>query len=371
MKSYSNLWDKFISDENIKLAIRNACKHKTKRKEFRKMKENQDKYAEKIRRIVENYHNAYHTPVTIYDGVQRKKRTIIVPTCIEQVVHHMAVNILKPIILKPLYEHSYGSVPGRGAHLGKKYICKAIKKGGKDVKYVLKMDIRKYFDSVPHDVLKAKIAAKIRDKRFRDLLYEIVDVTETGIPLGFYTSQWIANWYLSGLDHFIKEELKAAYYYRYMDDMVIFGSSKRKLHRMREAISAELEKLGLEMKGNWQVFRFAYRRCGKEHGRDLDFMGFRFFRDRVVLRRSIMMKAARKAARMAKKKRSGGKVSVYECRQILSYLGWIDHTDTYRMYTERVKPFVSVRRMKKRIGGFERRQHAVQDSLRLAGRKAA
>ncbi len=276
MKTYKNLWNRFLSDENIRLAIRNVCKHKTTRPKFKALHDNPDKYIQWIRRQAEHYKNNKHTPIEIYDGIQRKKRAIIVPAFREQIVHHMVVNILKPIIMKPLYEKSYGSIPGRGAHMAKKQIERVIRKG-KDIKYCLKMDVKKYFDSIPHDVLKALFARKIGDKQFLAVLNEIVDVTDQGIPLGFYTSQWFANWYLSDLDHYIKEKLGAKHYYRYMDDMVIFGANKRKLHQMQKAIDEELHKLGLEMKENWQIFRFAYEKNGKRYGRDLDFMGFRFF----------------------------------------------------------------------------------------------
>ena len=228
MKSYKNLWSGFISEQNIDEAIINVCKHKTERENFRNLRENPEQYKDWIYYHATHFKNSRHKPIEIYDGISRKKRTIIVPTFREQIVHHMAVNILKPIFMKSMYEHSYGSIPGRGAHLAKKMIQKAIAKGGRDVKYVLKMDVRKYFDSIPHDILKAKLARIIKDDEFLELLYEIINVVDRGIPLGFYTSQWLANWYLTDLDHYIKEQLHAKYYYRYMDDMVIFGSNKKR-----------------------------------------------------------------------------------------------------------------------------------------------
>lgn len=350
MKTYKNLWDIFVSDENIYEAIRNVCKHKTTRKKFKDLHDHPEKYIDWIRREALNFHNSGHTPLEIYDGIQRKKRTIIVPDFREQIVHHMAVNVLKPIIMKSMYYHSYGSIPGKGAHKAAAHIRKVIAKGGRDIKFVLKMDVRKYFDSVPHDKLMELIERKIKDTRFVALMREIVNVTDEGIPLGFYTSQWFANWFLSNLDHFIKERLHAKHYYRYMDDMVIFGSNKRRLHEMRRAIATELNKLGLEMKGNWQVFRF---HNGKKY-RFLDFMGFRFYRTRVTLRRSIMYRICRKAKAMSKKE----KETIYDIRQMLSYLGWLKATDTYGIYIERVKPFVNFKRYKKRISSYDRRRIA-------------
>lgn len=351
--------EKYLSDANYNEAVRNACRHKggkkRKYRKARKIKMHSEELKPYFLAEAANFKNDVHKPKYIYDGIRRKQRVILVPTMREQVIHHMVINVLKPIFMKGMYEHSYGSIPGRGAHSGKKHIEKWIRKGGRDVKYVLKMDVKKYFDSVPHDILKAKLAKLIHDKEFLTVLNEIVDAsgTDRGIPIGFYTSQWFANWYLTELDHYIKEELGAKYYVRYMDDMIVFGSNKRKLHKMREKIEAYLnEKLGLQMKENWQVYLFDYvDKEGNHRGRDLDFMGFRFYRDRTILRRSIMFKATRKAKRLGRKAR----ITIYDCRQMLSYLGWLDCTDTYSMYLKFIKPYVDFGYLKERESAYQNR----------------
>ena len=182
MKSYNHLWENFISEENIRLAIKNSSKGKRNRKDVKDIYENQDEWIGKIREYAENFKNDKHRPVEIYDGISRKKRTIIVPSYMEQIVHHMAVNVLIPVFSHGMYEHSYGSIPNRGAHMGKKYIEKWIRNDKKNVKYCLKMDIKKFFDSVPHGILKEKLKKTIHDERFLSLMFEIMDVTETGIP---------------------------------------------------------------------------------------------------------------------------------------------------------------------------------------------
>lgn len=132
------------------------------------------------------------------------------------------------------------------------------------------------------------------------------------------------------------------------DTMVIFGSNKRVLHHMRQAISDYLEmELGLELKANWQVFRFSY---GNNQGRDLDFMGFRFYRNRTILRKSIMYKATRKARKISKKE----KATILDARQMLSYLGWIDCTDTYLMYRKWIKPCVSFQQLKRKVSRYDK-----------------
>ena len=121
MKSYNHLWEQFISDENIELAINNASKGKRERKSVKKRLEN-PRFRAEIKYYANHFKNRKHEPKQIYDGIQRKKRTIIVPSFDEQVIHHMVVNILKPIFYHGMYEHSYGSLPRRGGTKGKKTI---------------------------------------------------------------------------------------------------------------------------------------------------------------------------------------------------------------------------------------------------------
>ena len=349
MKSYNHLYEQFISDENIELAIKNALKGKKDRRSVKKRLESPS-LKQEIKYYAMHFKNRKHKPKLIYDGIQRKVRSIIVPSIDEQIVHHMVVNVLKPIFMRGMYQHSYGSLPNRGGHKGKKAIEKFIRKHPKDCKYVLKMDIRKYFDSIPHDIFLRNLRNIIHDERFFAVIEEITNVVPQGLPLGFYTSQWAANWYLTGLDHYIKEQLHAPFYIRYMDDMVIFCSNKRKLHRMKDAIESYLNySLGLELKDNWQVFRFDYN--GKY--RFLDFMGFRFYRNRTTLRRSIMLKATRKARRLYKAE----KITVYATRQMLSYLGWIKHTDTYGMYLTWIKPILSFQKLKRKMKAHDRNRN--------------
>ena len=354
MKSYNHLYEQFISDENIKLAIKNVCKHKLKRRRFRELHDHPEKYIDWIRKNAQDFHNSTHKPIQIYDGIQRKKRTIIVPSFREQIIHHMIVNVLKPIIMKPLYEHSYGSIPRRGGTLGMKRIKKWITHDPRNTKYCLKMDIRKYFDSVPHEVVIGRLKKQIHDERFLNILIEIVNVNDHGLPLGFYTSQWLANWYLTGLDHYIKEKLGAAYYIRYMDDMVIFGPNKRKLHKMRVEIEKYLnDNLGLSLKDNWQIFPLK--------ARALDFMGFKFYRYKVTLRRSILYKACRKARRM-----SLNRPSIYCIKQLLSYLGWFSQTDSYNVFRERITPYVNIQYLKRRMSRYDKRMAELSGRLQAA-----
>ena len=356
MHSYNHLIDVALSDEVIKKSVHKVSLKRKKYRKSRKYASNEERTCELVPSWIINYHNDNHTPKIIEDGITHKIRTIIVPTFKELVVQHCVVQALQPMFKRGMYEHTYASIPNRGSHKAKKYIERWIAKDKRNCKYVLKMDIRHFFDTIPHDILKEMLAKKIHDKAMLNLLFEIIDVTEVGLPLGFYTSQWLSNWYLQGLDHYIKEDLKAVYYVRYMDDMVIFGSNKRELHNMRVLIEEYLNnKLGLNLKGNWQVYRFDYVKNKKHYGRDLDFMGFRFFRNKTILRKSILRRLKRKVQKIRKK----SKPTIYDIRQLLSYNGWLKATDTYWMYLDYIKPYVDFKKLKKRISNYDKRSKEV------------
>lgn len=358
MRSYNHLMEKLLSPDNIRLAVRKASKGKRDRKRVREILKDTDRHIEHYQNFALFYKHRIKPPRIINDGINMKKREIIVPSFDEQVLHHMVVNVLEPIITKGMYTHVHGSIPKRGPVAGKKRIERWIRNDPKNCKYVLKMDIRHFFGSIPHDNLIRFISDRIHDKAFINILTEIINCTSVGLPLGFHTSHWLANWYLQKLDHYIKQDLGAGYYIRYMDDMVIFGANKKKLHRYRRDIEVYLSReLGLEMKDNRQVFRLEYTdRLGKTRGRDLDFMGYRFHRTHVTIRRSIMYRMTRKARRIGKK----DKPTVYDCKQMISALSWLKHSDSYGMYLKHIKPYVNLQYMKRRISRYDRRQNRRQ-----------
>ena len=418
MKTYKNLYEKIISEENLKKAFFKAAKGKRKRKDIQRILDNVDEHVAILRGILEreDFRPAHHKPIQINDGFKMKKRHIIKPYYkYEQVVHHAIIQVLAPtdkeiaqdhslkkVINRGAYEFTCGSVKGRGAHYGKRYIERWIRNDRKNTKYVLKIDVRHFFESIPHDRLKEKLRKVIADEKTLRLLDLIIDAVPTGLPLGYYTSQWLANFYLQDLDHFIKQEIwepekekkiqqyvarmkrkgkghfvipeypcGVKYMVRYMDDIVCFGANKRDLKTALERIEIYCsEKLGLEIKKNKQIFplskeipltekelaerkreKKSIKKKVKEIGRALDFMGFLFRRTRTTIRKAILYRITRKARKVAKKE----KVNWYDASSIISRMGYFRHTDAYNVYLERVKPYVNIKKLKKIVSNHERK----------------
>lgn len=270
----------------------------------------------------------------------------------------------------PMYYHSYGSLPGRGAISnrkkgtkgGKQAVERYIKKHSNEQIYYLKLDIHKFFDNVSHEVLKKQFARIIRDQKFLKLLYTIIDVTpdNKGIPIGFYTSQWFANFYLIKLDHYIKEVLHADFYIRYMDDMVIFSDNKTNLHQMKIAIEAYLkDELKLELNPKYIITPL------DKHF--LDFMGFRFYLTHTTLRRALSLRIKRKARKIGNKTL----ITIYDCRQMLAYKGWVFAAKSYYFYNKYIRPYVTFYDLAHYISYLQRRLNDVVSYSEWDGNLAA
>lgn len=347
MKSYKGLFDICISQENRTKAIKKALKSKRIRDICKRRKWDFNFLLEHSYWWIVNFKPYKHIPIIIYEGAKKKERKILIPTMQELIVQHCVVEAMLPLFTHSMYEHSYASIQNRGAHKAKKQIEKWIRNDDYNTRYILKLDIRHFFDSIPHDILLFKLSRKIHDDRFMDLLTKIINTTDSGLPLGFYTSQWLSNWYLEDLDHIIKEKLKVKYYVRYMDDMVLCGRNKKKLHIIRLCIQDYLKyDLGLQLKPNWQVFLFDWN-C---KGRDLDFMGFRFYRAKTTLRKSILKRSLSKANKISKKDKS----TIYDARQMLSYKGYFDCTDTHNFKKKYIDNKINFNDLKQIVSSYDK-----------------
>lgn len=247
----------------------------------------------------------------------------------DQIVHWALILQLEPIMMKGMYQYNCGSVPGRGTSYGQKSLRKWLDKDPKNTKHCLKMDVRKFYPSIKGEYLKPCFWRKIKDHRCLWLIDSVIDSVD-GLPIGYYTSQWFANFFLEDLDHFVKEKLGVKYYIRYVDDLVILGPNKKKLHRVRADIELFLSLKGLHLKDNWQVFPVSKR--------DIDFLGMRFYRDRTLLRKRNALRIRRRMQKIAKK----GRLTVKDASAVISYWGWIKHTNSHTFYHKYVKPTVTI-----------------------------
>jgi len=182
-----------------------------------------------------------------------KERIISAAPVRDRVAQHAIMNLYEPVFERHLIHDCYACRIGKGTHSA---VLRAFH-FAKSSRYFLKMDVRKYFDSIDHAVLKAMLARIIADPLPLGLFALIVDSggnvsgdgRRRGVPIGNLTSQYFANHYLSPFDHHFKERLGAKRYIRYMDDILIFSDDRDRLKALYcRAVSYAAENLRLDLK---------------------------------------------------------------------------------------------------------------------------
>jgi RNA-directed DNA polymerase len=182
-----------------------------------------------------------------------KPRMISAAPFRDRVVHHALINIVGPILERSFVFDTFANRTGKGTHKAIERYQYYLKK----YPFALKCDIRKYFPSIDHEVLKLLIRKKIACADTLWLIDTIIDNSNEqagyvhyfpgdtlftpherrkGLPIGNLTSQWFANYYLNFLDHFVKERLQCKGYLRYVDDFVLFSNTKSELWEWKRAI---------------------------------------------------------------------------------------------------------------------------------------
>lgn len=313
MKRYNNLFDKIVSLDNLYEADKRARRQKSHRPEVMLFDKNKDNLLLDLQRKLINgeYETSEYYVFKIYEPKERE--IFKLPYYPDRIVHRAIMNIMEPIWVSAFVKGTYSCIRKRGIHKALKDVKFALK-DEVNTQYCLKLDIRKFYPSIDHDILKIIVRKKIKDKRLLNLLDEIIESAQ-GVPIGNYLSQFFANLYLTYLDHWIKEQKKVRYYFRYSDDIVILGRDKQELRNLLYDIQNYLNnKLKLSFKDNWQIF--------KVDSRGIDFVGYRIFHTHTLLRKSIKKKFCKKINKLNKKQNLDK--DTYK-QKICSYIGWIKY----------------------------------------------
>lgn len=334
MKRYGNLYEKVYDIENLKMAHKKARKGKGWYREVKMVDSNPEYYLKQLQEMLKNktYKTSEYKMFIKKEG--GKEREIFkLPYFPDRICQWALMLIIEPFLLKNFTKDTYSAIPDRGIHLCLKRVQKAVQNDVPNAQYCLKLDAKKFYPSINHDILKSKYRMLFKDPHLLWLIDEIIDSTEgdTGIPIGNYVSQYSGNFYLSKFDHWIKEEKQIKYYFRYMDDVVILGNNKEELHELRKEINEVFEtKLKLTIKENWQVF--------PTYVRGLDFVGYRSFLNYTLLRKSTAKNYKQKMTSIKKKVQNGQEMNHSEWCAINSYEGWLKYCDSHRLKEKYTKP---------------------------------
>lgn len=307
MKRKNNLYSQIISIENLQLADARARKGKGHQPGVIIHKKNQDRNIKQLHQALLNkdYKTSEYSTFKVYEP---KERIVFkLPYFPDRITHHAIMNVLEPIFTRLFTNDTYSCIKGKGIHKASENLKKALK-DEPNTTYCLKLDITKFYPSVNHDILKQQLRRKFKDRDLLWLLDEIIDSAE-GLPIGNYLSQYFANFYLTGFDHWIKETMRVKYYFRYADDIVILSNDKEALHTLLIEIERYLNThLKLSVKGNYQVFPVAKR--------GIDFVGYVHYHTHTLMRKSIKKSFVR--AILKRRKRE----------TIAAYWGWAKHCNS-------------------------------------------
>ena len=397
--------DLLVKDTVVK-AIKKASKGKRKRIDVAKILLNPNEYADEVIQIlIENkWRPPNHRTTTIKEGPSKKARDITKPHFKwEQVIHHLVVEVIKRVVDRRVGKHMMGSIPDKGPYLAAYRMSRWMKlrKGKKT--FVVELDIRKFYDTVDHEILKWIIRRYISDPTYLSLVERIIDAYRSeystdfmhprGLPLGNYTSPWFTVLYLLDMDafieHYLKHKFGIIHYVRYADNIFLIGKNKKDMHRAVIYLREWLEyNLRLEIKDNWQVYRFEhpvedvpdyierarikgkagdkkamkrYRKFmarwkPKTKGRAIDALGFVIHHNGVKVRKRILKPMRRLAHRL------GAMVS--RCKEpspdlyasMISRMGYLWKFCGRKYYRRHIKPFITANFTKAAVSAYSKKQ---------------
>jgi hypothetical protein len=305
MKRAGRLFDLILDRENLRLAFFKACRGKRGRPEVYRFAAELDLRLDNMAAQLSQgtfpvgrcFQFVIHDP---------KERIITAPCFPERVLHHAIMNVCEPFLERWLIDDTYACRVGRGRLAA----LRRAQQFARKYPYFLKLDIRKYLDSIGHERLLERLARRFKDRHFLDLLGRIVRAFRGGIgrglPIGSLTSQHLANFYLGWFDRHVKEHLRLPAYVRYMDDMVLWapaaGPLKQTLPLCQEFLRGEL---GLECRASPHLNRTA-------HG--VDFLGCRIYHSHLIMNRPSRVRYRRKLLQL-EALFEGGKISSLELQQ--------------------------------------------------------
>jgi len=271
---------------------------------------------------------------------EKKPRLISAAPFRDRVVHHALCNIIEPIFDRGFLFDSYACRKGKGTHAAVERASAYARR----YRCVLKCDIEKYFPSIDHGVLFGLIAKRIKDEGVLWLVRTIIDGSNQqqevlhhfpgdnlfsplerrrGIPIGNQTSQFFAHVYLDGLDHYVKETLRAPGYLRYVDDVLVFASDKARLHETQALMAGYCE--GLRLRLHPRKCFIAPVTAG------FTFLGYRLFPTYRRLDRDNVQRFKRRLRRY-REAVVRGRMSAADARRCVeSWVAHAAHADTVRL----------------------------------------
>lgn len=269
------------------------------------------------------------------DGISKKTREIGISSMKQQLYDYIVVNACKEMFLAKIGHYQCASLEFKGQVFGKSAIETWIRTNPRKCQYVWKADVKKFYPSVNHEIIKRLLARDIKNKTILYVMYYLIDTYKEGLCIGSYLCQYLANYYLSYAYHYVTENLYTerrgkrinliSHVLFYMDDIIMFSPNKKNLKIASKKLEKYLNKeLGLELKPTHQLFPL--------DSRPIDAMGYQIYTYKTIVRNRIYKKANRVFKNVLKNKN----MTLKQAYRVVSYNGYFRHSYSYK-YIQKVK----------------------------------
>ena len=335
MKTHTNIFESIISPENLFTAWNEFKRGKNKREDVLAFEFNLEQHIFELHRDLKSK-KYRHGPYSSFYICDPKIRHIHKATVRDRILHHAIFRVLNPIFEPGFIANSFSCRVGKGTHKGVWALEKMVRKVSRNYSwycFALKCDVRKFFDSIDHDILIKILGRKIADADTMWLLTEVIEsftasrpnlFDRKGLPIGNLTSQLFANVYMNEFDQFMKHAVKAVHYARYTDDFLIVSNSSKYLEGLLPQIHGFLEK---ELKLNLHPKKISIR----SYRRGIDFLGYVVLPYYRLLRTKTKWRVFRKLERRTVQFKESviSEDSLHQSLQ--SYLGVLSHANSYQL----------------------------------------
>ena len=335
MRVYKKLFSKICNLENLLLAWEEFKVGKGGKPDVLEFEEKLEQNIFQLQRdlLSQKYQHGPYADFYIYDP---KKRHIHKATVRDRVLHHAVYNILDPIFEPTFISHSFSCRIGKGNHKGVLAAEGIIRKVSRNYTrscYILKCDVKKFFDSIDHAILLQILRKKIKDPDTLWLLEEIIGsfasrysdlFTKKGLPIGNLTSQLFANAYMNEFDQFMKKNLRVEHYARYTDDFLVISGDRKYLDQLTEKIQNFLKtKLQLSLHPDKvEIFK-----CHQ----GIDFLGYVMFPHHRLVRKRTIKRMYRKLREKVVMYNQGLISEEKLTASLNSYLGILSHANAKKL----------------------------------------
>lgn len=358
MKRTGYIYEKLITEENCRQAIKNACKHrhniwiKKEMKYVRDVLSNMDECVTNLSKSIQelNFCHPYRI-AHIKDRCSKKDRELKMSKFYtDQCAFHAIKIIYEPIVLKGSYYWSCANLKGRGI----KRAYKGTVRGVEKYNYCLEMDIKGFYGNIDNELLKSVIDSKIKDTKFKAVLFYVIDQT-IGQPIGNVLSPLNAELFLQELDTELCK-IKGIFHIRYADDFRIFCNNKRKLHKVARFVIKYLnEERHLTIKPNWQVYKINSKTKEevRNNARKVDFIGYCFSKDYTTIRKRRSLSIMRQARLIDRLYGRNAELTVRVCQSHMSRASAYKFSNSFQMerkYEHHIKELKEIIRRNSKCG---------------------